>query len=493
MVNPMRTQHPFLGLLGSVLLAAPAVAQEVPAPAPAPVPAPTPAPGAAPVSAGARLAEEMRSGEARSLTMAEAVRLALENAPDLKVAAAQAAGAQARYEQAKDSRYPTLSVSGNITQYTSDQTVCFAPDGVTCESDGGPVPDTVIRDATTYGWSASVALPLTAQITTFNHLVDAGRYEIEMTEVGRELAKREVAWQTEQAYLQLLKAQALQDTATASVELAQAQVDRVKRYVEAGVLAKNDLLRAELGLAQAQQVEIQAQTGVLLSEGALAVSVGLPAGTRITPTERYDSTVPPIPVTLEEAVKSALSRRPELDQVDAQIRMTGANKDVAKAAYYPQIALVGNAQETLGASLQAGVFVFAGLNASWTAWDWGVTRDKVAAAEAGLAQAQATREKLELGLITDVRSRYLSLLGVQAVIEVNAKSVESAQENLRITTTRFEAKAATTTDLLDAQVQLTRAQIQEVASRYDYYIALAGLKKAMGEPITDRYVAAATR
>lgn len=497
----MTNKNSLLGLLGSLVLAAPAAAQNTPAPVPAPEPAPVSVAAPAAVaasgpsngtedSAASRLAKEMRSGEAKSLSLAEAVKLALEKAPDLKVTAAQAAGAQARYEQAKDSRLPTLSVSGNINQYTSDQTVCFAPDGLTCESDGGPVPDTVIRDATTYGWSATVALPLTAQVTTFPHRLQASRYEIEMTEVGREIAKREVAWQAEQAYLQLLKAIAVKETASASVSLAVAQADRIRRYVDAGALAKNELLRAELGVAQAQQGEIAAQTGVLLAEGTLAVSIGLPAGTRISPTERFEGAVPAIPVSLDEAMKGALSRRPELDQLDAQVKMTAENKEASKGALYPQISLVGNAQETLGASLQAGVLVFAGLNASWTVWDWGTTRDQIAAAEAGLSQAEASREKAELGIVTDVRARYLNLLGVQATMEVNAKSIESAQENLRITTTRFDAKAATTTDLLDAQVQLTRAQVQEISSRYDYYIALAALKKAMGEPITERYLAA---
>src|SRR5262249_16591736 len=126
-----------------------------------------------------------------------------------------------------------------------------------------------------------------------------------------------------------------------------------------------------------------------------------------------------------------------------------------------------------------------------TVWDWGLVRDQVAAASAAVDQAQSASEKLKLGVTLDVRSRYLTLLGAQASLEVAQKSIESAKENLRITETRFEAKAATTTDLLDAQTLLTRAPVSEITARYDYYIALAGLKKAMGEPLEDHYTAAA--
>jgi outer membrane protein len=135
--------------------------------------------------------------------------------------------------------------------------------------------------------------------------------------------------------------------------------------------------------------------------------------------------------------------------------------------------------------------VFAGVNLSWTVWDWGLVRDQVAQAESQASQLAGQKEKVALGVTLDVRSRYLTLLGAQASLDVAKKSIESAKENLRITETRFEAKAATTTDLLDAQVLLTRAAVSEISARYDYYIALAGLRKAMGEPVTDRYTAAA--
>src|SRR5690348_2367370 len=66
------------------------------------------------------------SGKVKELSLAEAVKLALENAPDLQAAAAQADNAEARYEKAKDSRLPALTIGASANQYTSKQTICFA-------------------------------------------------------------------------------------------------------------------------------------------------------------------------------------------------------------------------------------------------------------------------------------------------------------------------------------------------------------------------------
>lgn len=450
-----------------------------------------------PTSTNSVLTEQAQSGPVKELSLSEAVKLALENAPDLQVAAAQAQNAQARYEKAKDSRMPALTIGASVNQYTDKQTICFANEGAPpplneCESTGGAVPDTVIRGLVTYGAQANLVVPISAQFNAFKHSIDASRYEIDSIEISREVTKREIAWQAEQAYLQFLKVIAAQQAASEGVKLAQAQVDRVKKYFEAGALAKNDLLRAELSLAQAQQQEIGAQTAVLLAEGMLVTMLGLPADTRLVPTESYPTEVPGLTVSLDDAIKAALERRPELAQIEAQISMAGALKDASKSALYPQVALTATSQYSSGSTFQEGVFVFATLNASWTILDWGVAKDQVAAAEASVLQVKASQEKLTQGLILDVRSRYLTLLSAKASLDVAVKSIESATENQRITTTRFDAKAATTTDLLDAQVLLTRAKISEVTARYDYYIALAGLKKAMGESVSDKYFAQAT-
>ena len=47
---------------------------------------------------------------------------------------------------------------------------------------------------------------------------------------------------------------------------------------------------------------------------------------------------------------------------------------------------------------------------------------------------------------------------------------------------RYGAQAATSTDVMLAQNRLIKAQVDLNAARYDYYLALAALKQAAGDP-----------
>jgi outer membrane protein len=437
------------------------------------------------------LEQELERGPTVSLSLAEVVRLALEHSPDLATAAAAARGAEARYSKAKGARGPGLSVTGNINQFTEPLLICLAGPGA-CKSEGGDIDDAVIHDATTLTATAILSVPLTSQFS-LGKQARAESYEVESAELAREVTKREVAWQAQQGYIQLLKARALKDAAAASVELAEAQLEKVKRYVQAGSLAKNDLLKAELSLSQSEQTLILAEAGVLIAEGALAVAAGLPPETHIQPTDSYSKDLPGIPVSLAEATKAARENRPELDQAQAQLKKSEALKDASKSYYFPAVNAVAVGTFTDGITFQDGPQAFAGLTASWSIFDWGVVRSQVAITDAEVGQSEGRKEKVEMVVVLDVRSRYLNLLGTQASLAVAEKAIESARENLRTTETRFEGRSATTTDLLDAQVLLTRAQVAEITARYDFYISLAGLHKAMGEPISDRYLASADR
>ena len=59
-------------------------------------------------------------------------------------------------------------------------------------------------------------------------------------------------------------------------------------------------------------------------------------------------------------------------------------------------------------------------------------------------------------------------------------AITEAEENFRIEKKRFDASANTSTEVLDAQLALTRAQLSYTTSLYGYYIARAALLRAMG-------------
>jgi outer membrane protein TolC len=57
-----------------------------------------------------------------------------------------------------------------------------------------------------------------------------------------------------------------------------------------------------------------------------------------------------------------------------------------------------------------------------------------------------------------------------------------ARENLRLVGNRYRNGQATPTDIVDAEVALTRAQQRLTSATYEYLGALAGLDYALGNP-----------
>ena len=65
-------------------------------------------------------------------------------------------------------------------------------------------------------------------------------------------------------------------------------------------------------------------------------------------------------------------------------------------------------------------------------------------------------------------------------IASQAKTVEQAEEALRLARERLAAGAGTQLDVLDARVALTRARTTELQARYEFSAAIAEFDRATG-------------
>jgi len=118
---------------------------------------------------------------------------------------------------------------------------------------------------------------------------------------------------------------------------------------------------------------------------------------------------------------------------------------------------------------------------SCNVWDWDATQSKVHAAEH--EQAVATRESAALAdrVALDVRAKWLDAKAKYDNVAVAKTQVDSAEEALRLQRVRFEAGAATTTDVLQAEAEAALGRQKASTTRYDYYLALVALARAMGD------------
>jgi len=126
-----------------------------------------------------------------------------------------------------------------------------------------------------------------------------------------------------------------------------------------------------------------------------------------------------------------------------------------------------------------------GVNARWDLFTGFRRPSAIAQKKAKWRASQRDQEKVGANLRLDLKQAYLRSVEAFKRLSVVKKSVESAEEALRITSERYKEGAANITELLTAQVGLTAMRTRKVAACYDYLTAMSNVRRAQGELITD--------
>ena len=340
----------------------------------------------------------------------------------------------------------------------------------------------IFRPQWTWSVGVTLAQPIGALWTIYegNQLAKLG---IDVAEIKRKAARRDVSYQVTEAYYRVLQARRMAEVAAKSVEQITAQVTRARSFFERGVVARNDVLRAELGLAAAKQRLIQAKGGVTLATGRLATLMGRSPDSEIEPADIGAGPEPQPPMPSRQAEEQAVGSRIELRELAATIDLAEGGVRMAKSKMIPQINAVANYTRASASLLGLPKSWFVGATASWDLWEGGSTYYGIDESKARLAQAQAARRKVEDMIRLDARSAHVGVTTAMEALDVAGSAVASAEENFRMEQKRYESATNTSFDVLDAETQLTTARGQHQAAIYDYLIAKSNLARATGEII----------
>jgi outer membrane protein TolC len=101
--------------------------------------------------------------------------------------------------------------------------------------------------------------------------------------------------------------------------------------------------------------------------------------------------------------------------------------------------------------------------------------------EKRFAEDKLSQSKREAAL--EVKEAYFKLKQTESLIETGAKAVEAAEEKYRVISFRHGLREATYKDLIEAQVDLTEAKVNQARTIFDRSVALAGLYKAIGKDV----------
>ena len=271
-------------------------------------------------------------------------------------------------------------------------------------------------------------------------------------------------------------------------ETVKTQIDSVKLTnlrLDRGVATKLDVLQAQqvLDTANAQIPDLERAIAqeenaisILLGDFPHAIARGVPLVEQNLP-----PTVPPgLP-------SSIIERRPDIREAEQLLVATNAEIGVAKAQFFPQIALTGSGGGSFGRSSafsslmssQIGIWSY-GAQVSQPIFTGGGLRGNLRLAKSENQQALIAYKQTIQRAFGDVSD---ALIGYDKLHQVRLRqqdTVSDLEETVRISTLRYKGGTTAYLEVLDGQRSLYSAELTLASARADEYRSVVQLYKALG-------------
>jgi outer membrane protein len=328
--------------------------------------------------------------------------------------------------------------------------------------------------------------------------VAASREDLGRAQADLDALRQRVVRDTRQAYYQWLAGQDAVVVLDATHEVTQANLDANESLYRNGRVTRDLVYRAQADVLEVEQQRIAARSRVRVSQSYVnllrnaPLDAPLPSAAIDAETiERFRNAfiqaLAGRPLDLALLQQLAQERRPELASLDAAVASGEAQKDLARAAFRPTLAL-GAEAGIQGADYGTSVedrYVLASVILRWNTFRGGADRAALREATAATDRLRATRDLADAQIRLDVQEALESLAVADASLETATKRVEAAEGAFRIASRKRDLGQINQAEFIDARRAQTDAQLNLNRVRAELLARLAELEFAVGARTPD--------
>lgn len=394
--------------------------------------------------------------EKTHLKLEDAVQLAWNKSNEIMLATSKVATKKFEWQASKNNQYPDVKASGQYQHLTSANIDFKANTNSGGALAAGPVDRLMLGQVT-------AAVPVFAGFKIQNNIdLHDNLYLAETANSVQ--SKEEVALKVVTYYTSLYKAQKTIEILKENQKRAKQRVVDFTDLEKNGIIPRNDVLKSQLQVSKIQLAIDEATNNLNIVNFYLVNLLKLDTNTNIEILEQdFDhfqlNNVP----TNEEP---ALLNRKDLEALRFQNKASQSNIKMAKAAYFPTIAILGGytALDLHNViSVNNAMNIGLGISYDFTA----LLKNDVLVK---IAESKANEVQNSEALLTD----YIKVQ-VQKAIEayqlaikqdmVYAEAIDQATENYRIIKDKYDNGLANTNDLLEADVEQLTAKINKALGK----------------------------
>jgi outer membrane protein len=431
---------------------------------------------------GTRSLPAQQAPASQEITLAQAIKVALEKNPRRKAALADTRAATADINAARSSLLPRITFSETATR-GNDPVYVFGSklrEGRFTTSDFAlgalNTPTPFGNFATRFGgtWNLFDSFANWRAVNRAKLAEDAATQQLERTE-------QEVVFRVIESYDGVLLAKRQLELSEQSLKTAQSILDRSKDRFDSGVSVESDYLSAQVRMAARKQELIREQNNLALARAQLNSSMGMPAENNYETVEVSPDTILPA-ISLEDAEKSAVQMRPDLKRVRTEEIAQQQSVAIAKASFGPRVNAFADweADNPTFIAGGGGNNWLAGIEVQFDLFEGGAKKAQLSRERALQEKVASVRELATDGVRIEVRRAYYHVDAARQEIEVTRTAIAAAQESLRINQNRYESGLSTISDLLASEEAARRSQMDYWEAVYRYHAGYANLQLASG-------------
>ena len=389
-------------------------------------------------------------------------------------------------------------------------------------------------DQTTYEFTnqtvQSVNLGVSSSVTLFNgfqkvNTIRQNQLNFQASLQDLEKLKNDVSLNIAGAYLQILLNEELLKVAHDQLDITKAQVDRTKALVDAGSVARGNLLEIQSQEAGDEVRVVNAENNVNISYITLAQLLELDS------VENFKIVIPEIDTVDESALlysvdqifQEALATMPQIKSSEYQLKSAEKGFDIARGTRSPRLgvtasygtgysdirqmvtgtktdtAVIGRTTDGVNvisvfSNPVMGLYPFGNqlkdnastnvfLNLSIPIFSNFRIRNNISNARLMVENNRLELENQKNILYRDIQQAYADATAALKKYRAAGKAVASMQESFKYTREKYEVGLVNALDFNIAQSQLVTAQSDLLQSKYDFIFKTNILNFYMGKPI----------
>lgn len=301
-----------------------------------------------------------------------------------------------------------------------------------------------------------------------------------MAQLSETLTASEVIVKTDQAYAQVIKAKEMKKVA----DKYNAVLVELKKNVESaykhGLKPQNDVLKVQVKLNESELNIRKADNALRLATMNLCHYIGKPLTSDIRTADNFPEVAQDIRLQISD-----ISARPEYAILNQQVAIAKQQVKLNRSELLPQIGVKGSYDYIHGLEINDQDLFNKGsfsvlLNVSVPLFHFGERTNKVRAAKAKLEQTRLEQENMNEQMLLELTQAANNLDEAQLESTIAERSLQQAEENMRVSRSQYDVGLETLSDHLEAQAMWQQAYETHVDARFRLYLNYVAYLKATG-------------